>query len=83
MKKRTQIFAPTNAAFTAADIGVENAGDVPLTILQNLLYHHMLLGTLVFAAIGSERLSPPSLGVGLATSGGTLINSEGNAVEIV
>lgn len=81
--KRMQLFAPTNAAFVAANIGVENVGDFPEMILQNLLYYHMLPGAVDRAAIGTEDALFTSLGVELATSGGTLIDSEGNAIEIV
>lgn len=64
-------------------MGVDNVGDIPTTILQNLLHYHMLPGAVDREAIASEDALFTSFGEELATSGGTLIDSEGTAVELV
>ncbi|CAN0124164.1 unnamed protein product [Ectocarpus sp. 4 AP-2014] len=76
------LFAPTNAAFLHAGIGPENVEDIPPSILENLLLYHTLNGGVMRSAIASDDSLFTALGVDLATSGATLIDSEGNAIAI-
>lgn len=56
--------------------------NIPPSILENLLLYHTLNGGVMRSAIASDDSLFTALGVDLATSGATLIDSEGNAIAI-
>ncbi|CAM9126218.1 unnamed protein product [Scytosiphon promiscuus] len=81
------LFVPTNAAFLDSGLGPANVGGLPPTVLENLLLYHTLSGAVARDAIAQEDNLYTALElneqVALATSGATLIDSEGNAVNIL
>lgn len=71
-----------------AGLGPANVADLPPTVLENLLLYHTLAGAVARDAIAREETLFTALElndeqVSLATSGATLIDSEGNAVNIL
>lgn len=81
--KTWQVFAPTNAAFLAAGVGPDNVDGIAPSILESLLKYHVLPGSVARESIAREDSLYTYAGINLATSGATLIDSEGTAVEIV
>lgn len=79
----TQVFAPTDTAFTTAKLEPESVVKLPLSILENLLLYHTLAGGVKRAAIAEDGTLYTALEVGLETSGATLIDSVGHEVNLV
>lgn len=78
-----QVFAPTDAAFLSANLGPNNVADMAPSILENLLLYHTLGGGVERSAIVKDDTLYTALEVDLATEGATLIDSEGNTVDIM
>lgn len=78
-----QVFVPTDTAFLGANLVPDNVGDMPTTILENLLLYHTLRGSVRRAAIREDDTLYTALGVDLNTSRATLVDSEGGMVNMV
>lgn len=77
------MFVPTDTAFLGANLDPDTVGDLPPTILENLLLYHTLSGGVRRAAIREDDTLYTTLGVDLRTSGATLVDSEGGTANMV